>query len=1231
VNIKSEKNTLTTFSMIEQNTIQTSNLHETAVDRTHFLFPAGGAFFPAPNSMAAVARLLGWCGVAVIAVWFLPGQTANAAGIPWTNGQPVEHWITGFSPSSASDAVAVDGLHNKLYVTDRSRHRVLRFAYPLTADLTTNNAEMEFGQSDLSGSLPNRGGNPAANTLNQPYGLTVGLNGDLWVSDQQNNRILRYVSPWTAANGPAASTVLGQAGFTTQAAGSSATGLYYPCGLSVDSAGNLWVGDVDNHRVLRFANAAGKANGAAADGVLGQANFSGNSPNRGGSAAANTFSSPYLLCASGTTLWVSEYGNSRVLRFATAASKANGANADGVLGQSDFTSAASNRGGSIAANTLSYPSGVTVDASGRLYVSDFFNGRVLIFADAANKANGAAADNVLFDNNFTSSGNAGSAWGLVYDDTYHRLVAGNVFYNVAQFFNCYYTSTTLAGSPNPCTTVGAPVTFTGTVTTANSGPVASGNVTFIEGTNVLGAAALDGSGQATFTTTALSDGNHYIVAEFTNSATHAGSVSTQFLQIIGKYTSTLSLASSVNPSPVKSLVTFTAAVTTAATGAPTPTGAVQFLVDSNLLATVTLAGNGSASWATSGLTEGPHSIMAIYGGDANFRAATNTFEQTVNPEGLYTLAPVANVERDTDGVTPVVYDGNYYGGYLYEGAFAGTSGITAFKFDLSGLSGTIARATLKLRIADIYLDGTVAEVHAHLYTSADDAWTDIGTPTAPTSTNLPSLATWALSTLTINDWVTNDVTAFVQGEHSGNQSASFVFDTDAPISSFNYLAFYAKEYSLAGYAPVLEVQMVTLTQTNQAPLVFTPTSPQAYGTTNPLSVTGGAGTGAISYTVMSGPGQIVAGNQLVVTAGSGTVTVVAAKAADTNNFAAYATNIVAAVEADQTITFAPLGAQLATNTVALSATASSGLPVSFTLLGGPGQIIGGSLSFTGPGQVTLVAAQSGDANWNAAPSITNRFNVLGVYNLTIISPHGIGQPAPGVYPFVEGSLVTNLISASDTQGTTQYLSAGWILSGLAPSTGPGTNTVVVITNSATLTWLWSTNYWLHIATNGSGTVNAADNWIAAKSVVVLTATPASGDMLFTLWTGDVAADQATNNPLTLLLDSPKSVAANFSFKPKFSMEGLVHGSNYWDQIWTNRLTSQVMTQRVYEVIGNTWQFVGTSGHNYNLQTVYTLGHGEPWATLPGAANLPGGSAFVWTNLYGSTNQAQFFRFKELTD
>jgi hypothetical protein len=47
--------------------------------------------------------------------------------------------------------------------------------------------------------------------------------------------------------------------------------------------------------------------------------------------------------------------------------------------------------------------------------------------------------------------------------------------------------------------------------------------------------------------------------------------------------------------------------------------------------------------------------------------------------------------------------------------------------------------------------------------------------------------------------------------------------------------------------------------------------------------------------------------------------------------------------------------------------------------------------------------------------------------------------------------------------------------------------------------------------------------------------------------------------------------------------------------------------------------------------VYTLGHGEPWATLPGAANLPGGSAFVWTNLYGSTNQAQFFRFKELTD
>ena len=82
---------------------------------------------------------------------------------------------------------------------------------------------------------------------------------------------------------------------------------------------------------------------------------------------------------------------------------------------------------------------------------------------------------------------------------------------------------------------------------------------------------------------------------------------------------------------------------------------------------------------------------------------------------------------------------------------------------------------------------------------------------------------------------------------------------------------------------------------------------------------------------------------------------------------------------DQTITdFLPTNGSgfATTDEVGLSATASSGLAVSFAVGSGPGTIAGGTnLTFTGAGSVSIVASQAGDANWNAAPDVTNTFNV----------------------------------------------------------------------------------------------------------------------------------------------------------------------------------------------------------------------------------------------------------------
>ena len=103
------------------------------------------------------------------------------------------------------------------------------------------------------------------------------------------------------------------------------------------------------------------------------------------------------------------------------------------------------------------------------------------------------------------------------------------------------------------------------------------------------------------------------------------------------------------------------------------------------------------------------------------------------------------------------------------------------------------------------------------------------------------------------------------------------------------------------------------------------------------------------------------------------------------------------VQADaQTITFPAIPNQVATNVVFLAATASSGLPVTYDVLSGPGVLASvTSLTFNGAGEVTLRASQSGDASWMAAPPVTNVFQVekaLAVVSLTNLSQTYDGTP-----------------------------------------------------------------------------------------------------------------------------------------------------------------------------------------------------------------------------------------------
>jgi len=79
----------------------------------------------------------------------------------------------------------------------------------------------------------------------------------------------------------------------------------------------------------------------------------------------------------------------------------------------------------------------------------------------------------------------------------------------------------------------------------------------------------------------------------------------------------VSATSSENPAPAGQPVTFTATVAASLTST-IPTGTVQFADGTTILATVPLDQNGVASYTTSGLSEGTHTIRTKYSGDSNF-------------------------------------------------------------------------------------------------------------------------------------------------------------------------------------------------------------------------------------------------------------------------------------------------------------------------------------------------------------------------------------------------------------------------------------------------------------------------------------------------------------------------------------------------------------------------------------------------------------------------------------
>jgi len=184
--------------------------------------------------------------------------------------------------------VAVDGAGN-LYVADSVNNRVLEYDSPLTTDTI---ADRVFGQGGSFTSGACNLGGISASSLCNPLRVAMDAVGNLYVTDVFNNRVLEYDGPLTTDT--VADRVFGQGGSFTSATCNTAgfdspptSGtLCQPFGVDLDGAGDLYVTDRLNHRVLEYDSPL--TTDTVADRVFGQGgSFTSSACNLGGISASS--------------------------------------------------------------------------------------------------------------------------------------------------------------------------------------------------------------------------------------------------------------------------------------------------------------------------------------------------------------------------------------------------------------------------------------------------------------------------------------------------------------------------------------------------------------------------------------------------------------------------------------------------------------------------------------------------------------------------------------------------------------------------------------------------------------------------------------------------------------------------------------------------------------------------------------------------------------------------------
>jgi len=235
--------------------------------------------------------------------------------------------------------VTVDAGGN-IYVGDRLNNLIRKISS--TGVVTTLAGSGAYGSSNGTGT---------AASFASPYGVAIDASGNVYVGDGGNN-LIRKITP-----GGVVTTFAGSGGFgSANGMGTSAT-FYNPQGVVADASGNIYVADMGN-RMIRKITAAGIVTTLAGSGAYGSVNGSG--------ATASFGELSGITVDTSGNVYIADGGQNRIRKITST----------GVVTTLAGSGAAGSTNGTGAAASFNAPYGITVDASGNVYVSDNGNRKI---------------------------------------------------------------------------------------------------------------------------------------------------------------------------------------------------------------------------------------------------------------------------------------------------------------------------------------------------------------------------------------------------------------------------------------------------------------------------------------------------------------------------------------------------------------------------------------------------------------------------------------------------------------------------------------------------------------------------------------------------------------------------------------------------------------------------------------------------------------------------------------